>query len=196
MTRSGKKTFMKKILFTILMFIFPALLYAAMSDSKAATEAFKIWGVRSHIAAERTWGASNWTRKIGFLSPGCKDDFTVVGSGFNTWDAAFAALPADKGIGDTINGITPLRVDSPAPVSPVPVVSDVVPGLIVRVQILIDGSPIGPPLETGTGALPWSVQVQWDTTTVSDGPHILCAQVFHPDGSYGRMPAVMLMVKR
>ncbi len=163
----------------------PVILFAAMSDSKAATEAFRIWGKASHISKERTWGASNWTQSIGYLSPGCGEPFTVIGSGANTWDAAFAALPADKGIEVMVlSGISDLAVDSGA-----------MPPLITAFQFKIDGVPVANQV-TVTVPVPWKLSTQWDSRTVPDGLHVLCAAFTDAEGNTGITHARMVQVKQ
>lgn len=183
-------------------FAVPAILFAAMSDSKAATEAFKIWGIASWKGTAQSFIQTNATKRIGYLSPGCQTDITVVGQGSNTWDAAFASLPLDKGIGGTFGGQATLQVQSPGVDAPPAISSDPTPGIVTSVQVLIDNAPLGAPVATGqTGSTldtrtPWMISIPWDTTRYPDGFHVMCAQLIHPDGSYARTHASMLIVKQ
>ncbi len=178
----------------------------AMSDSKAVTEARKLWGDAAIVATVRCvrttpqcpYPSSNWTKQIGYASPGCRDAFTIAGSGFNTWDAAFAALPADKGIAGTFSGQTLLVLQSPAipdPPSTI-VISEPIPGIVSGVRVFIDNIPL-PALATGQIVQSaWTVSTPWDTTKWTDGFHVVCAQMIHPDGSYIFTAAKMVIVKQ
>jgi hypothetical protein len=132
----------------------------SMTDSKAMIEARKIWGVTAHIAEERTWADSVWTKQIGYL---LGQEFIVVGSGLNTWDAAFASLPVDKGISGVHKGTIPLYIQA--------AVGTVAP-FVEEVEAFVDGVSIGPRLTIEKTA-PWWVSMNWDTTKVPDGMHEL-----------------------
>lgn len=173
----------------------PSVLLASMANSKAATEAFKIWGIQSYTGTDHPFIASNETKKIGFMSPGCQDEITIVGKGSNTWDAAFASLPADKGIGATVRGQYEFTIQMPGTTTPPAVVSIPVPGVTTSIQVLIDNVPLNTPVPTGA-AEPWTVTIPWDTTKNTDGPHVACVLAFHADGSFQRSPATMLLVKQ
>ncbi len=184
---------MKKRLFVaVLMLITPAFLWAAMSDSKAATEAFKIWGSRSWKGTGQSFVQTSADKMIGFLSPGCQQDITIVGKGSNTWDAAFASLPADKGVGGTFSGTTLLTIQSPLNAIGPP------EGIVSSVQVMLDNVPLGTPLLTGNTdtIASWGVTFTWDTTQVPDGNHVMCVRQIHPDGSYAKSRATMMIVKQ
>lgn len=172
------------------------VLWAAMTDSTAAAQVFKLWGSAGAIAMKpRVRSDSNWTRQIGFLSPGCQTDFTVVGEGFNTWDAAFAAMPTDKGIGGTFGGMITLSLQSSSLIPPVPPAADPVFAVIASFQWILDGKPLGS-VQVVTQPAPPMLLTPWDTTTVTNGFHVLCAQLKHTDGSFGLSHATLLIVKQ
>jgi hypothetical protein len=172
---------------------------ASMSDSKAMTTAQQFWGAAARIAKVRKFGDSNWTTQVGFDSPGCADDFTKVGTGFNTWDDAYSKIAPGTQVGGTYSGVATLQVNSPIPPPPppVPVISEPVPGIVVTVQVVIDNQP-GPVANTGQTdtQTPWSIMIPWDTTALPDGFHVMCAYLIHPDRSYSRSHATMLIVKQ
>ncbi len=183
--------------FVILLVAGPAILLGSMSNSKAATEAFKIWGSAAITATEHPFTATNETKMIGFLSPGCQSERTYVGIGNNTWDAAFAAMPADKGIGGTYSGKVTLHIESPEALGPPPpIITDNVAGIVTSVRILIDDIAL-PSVDTGqTVPGRWAVSQEWDTTTWTEGFHVMCAELTHPDGNLTLMRASMLIVKQ
>lgn len=187
-------SFLASLLFMI--FVAPIFLYAAISDSKAITEAHKIWGDFSRVAQARTWGDTNWTKQVGYISPGCESDFTIVGSGNNTWDAAFASLPADKGVTGTYKGILDFKVESPGVSVPPAISTQNIQGIVTAVQVSVDGKLIIPPSPTGAPELTnWAVNVIWDSTKVPDGFHVVCNLYIHADLSITRGAARMLTVK-
>src|SRR5207302_6610812 len=76
----------------LLLIVFPAL--AALSEPAAMKKARETWGAVAMIGSERDPFQSTWTRKVGYKSPGCVKDFTVVGKGPNIFDAAFTDADA------------------------------------------------------------------------------------------------------
>lgn len=172
------------------------IIFQAMSDSQAAVAAHNIWGDKSVIAfSPRGWTDVQWSKDVGFASPGCKENFTVVGHGYNTWEAAFAAAPAGNGITGPVKGIHTLKADSPGITTPAPLSSEPVPGVVTGIQFIVDGQPLGAKLVTN-GVLPWHVQIDWDTTKVADGIHSVCAQLTRADGSSVLTRGAAIMVKQ
>jgi hypothetical protein len=114
--------------------------------------------------------ASNWMRDVGYASPKCVNEFTVTGSAFNTWTAAFAASDAANiaAAGPfkatvTIN----ITVYSPTP--------------ITAVNGFIDGVQVGsqtPPANTLNTVISFPV----DTTTLTNDFHAFCAQANNAQG--------------
>lgn len=146
-------------------------LLGAMSDAKAALEVFKLWGSGGFIGVKpRVRLDSNWTRQIGFLTPGCEDPYRVVGEGFNTWDAAFASLPADKGIQGTFSGMRSVLIDVNTNNMTVP----------ASLQVMIDGMPYGTPVII-TSQMPVSQMV--DTRLMTDGFHVVCGLLSYVDAT-------------
>lgn len=177
-------------------FASPLTTLAAMSDSAALKKARDTWGAFGMIGTERDIVQSNWTRFVGFKSAGCKDDLTRVGVGNNTWDAAYTAMPADKGIGATVKGTATLKVDSPGVAGPpTPVIVEPAPGVIISVQIMIDNKLVGTAFPQGTPTV-WTASIPWDTTTVPNGFHVMCAMLIHGDGSLARTHATLLNVNQ
>jgi hypothetical protein len=176
---------MRLIYALVLSCLMTTLLYGAMSDSKAATEAFKLWGPISYIGHGRQWGDSNWTKQIGFLSPGCREEVTILGKGYNTWDAAFAALPVDKGITGPFAGKASLQLYAPV---------DYESGVITGVQWFVNNVQTGPLFEITTAGPVWVIY-NWDISTVSDGLYVVCAAMFHIDCNYGMSNASLVRIK-
>lgn len=174
----------------------PAILFGAMNKSKAITEAHKLWGDWSRVDNGISWGETFDTYRIGFNSPGCGNVTSrAVGEGVGSWDAAFAAMPADKGISATVTGVVAFRettlgtfpVVSTGPVvgtvePPGNIVSqDPVAGLLTAAQLVIDGKLYGTQLPI-VGA-PWTVDLPVDSKLMSNGPHVVCTKLAHMDGS-------------
>lgn len=189
-----KRTF---VLIAVALFVCRILLFAAMSDDKASTEANKIWGVQKFLMKVRPTklGSSNWTYRIGYQSPGCDGEFTVLGEGFNSWDAAFAVLPADKGIDGPFAGMRTLHANTPAPPESAGTHTQI-PGATTATsfQYIIDGQPYGPRLTVTpdtTVPVGWNADLALDTTTLTNGLHLLCGAIYHTDGAmaltHGRM---------
>lgn len=156
-----------------------------MTDLKARSEAFKLWGVHSYISQEWKWSEFDWIKKIGFLSPGCKDEFTVLGSGKETWDAAFEALPVNRGISGPFAIQALLQLYAP---------QEVESGLITGVQWYADNVAISPLITIDPTQSPWIIHT-WDIPTVPDGLHIVCAKMIHADGNYRMSNAILVSIK-
>lgn len=151
--------------------LLPVVLLGAMSDAKAALEVNKLWGASGFIALKpRVRADSNWTRQVGFLSPGCETPYRVVGEGFNTWDAAFAAMPADKGIQGTYSGLRTIRVDVNTENMTAP----------ASLQVMIDGQPYQTPILVQTGQ---PVDLMFDSSQYADGFHVLCGILSYVDAT-------------
>ncbi len=166
----------------LLFYVMP--LYAAMSDSKAMTTAHNYWGSAAMIAKVRTYGDSNWTAEVGFASPGCSVPFSVVGSGPNTWDAAFASIPLGTEIGARLSGVVPFMFQT----------GEVI-GEVASFQFKLDNVKIGPPL-VAPHAAPWEATLSFDTSTVPDGFHVICGTTTRPDGGTSESHAAMIVVKQ
>jgi hypothetical protein len=164
-----------KLLFILLSLTIP--LYAAMSDASALKAAKIRWGSVAMIGQKRDMMQSNWTKLVGYASPMCVAEFTAVGSGFNTWDAAFAdADMHPPKVGGPYKGHVSITLNAYDAVA------------ISTVQVYIDGQapmavktfPPSPP--TQVAAVSWD----FDTTTIADGFHVLCAQGTNPAGLIGK----------
>jgi hypothetical protein len=188
---------MRKVIGLIL--LFPILAWAAMSDSKAATEAHKLWGDQSVTARIHPWLKTSETKQIGYLSPGCRTDPTFVGEGINTWDAAFAALPPNKGITGMYSGKVVLHAETPAPAGDTGTHTEIAGALTASaIQFLVDNKHAGEltSLDYNPDRTGWSVNVAWDSSTVPDGQHVLCAILLHSDGAQSPTDATMVVVKQ
>jgi hypothetical protein len=189
---------MRKILIGLcLVSLLPIVVLGAMSDAKAALEVYRLWGPQGFIALKpRVRADSNWTRQIGFLSPGCEKPFTVVGEGFNTWDAAFAALPLDKGIQGMYSGLTTLRINVDTAHMSTP----------ARVQVVIDGMPYGDPIPVPASGLGDTIpnnhmDIMFDSRAYADGYHVLCGLLSYVDATAAKVLvtnqlATMFVVKQ
>lgn len=169
--------------------------YAALSDAQAVSLARSIWGDSAQVSKTRVFGDTNWTFSVGFKSPGCATDFTVLGSALNDWDSAFALVPNNTSP-PPFSGQAVLQVQSggspPAPLT-------VFQAFVTTFQFLLDGKPLGVPL--AVPALvnptdPWSLTSPWDTTLVPDGFHVLCGQWQDASGNIGPVHATMVVVKQ
>ena len=177
-------------------------LWANMSKTKAILEAHKIWGPFSHVQQGLSWGDGNDTFDIGFNSKGCAVDFTIMGTGVNSWDAAFAALPPGKGISPTpITGMMTFNL-STAELVTEPATATVVPGAYAAtsVQFLLDGQPYGSrvPITVDNTTTPPTISAPSviDTTMTPDGMHVICAQLFHVDLAQANTHAEILIFKQ
>lgn len=197
----------------LISWIAPLIIQAAMSKSKAYTEAHKIWGDFAHIQSGISWGETYDTYKIGFNAPGCDVKtnpvpFKPVGTGVNGWDPAFAAMPPNKGITLLVSGVLDFTIQSPAPEPPFPpppspspgtvipantfLSTDGIFGTIVGAELWIDGKSFGgTQVITGT---PWSATFRIDTKTYSNGPHVACALVTRADNGFNYTTPAMFMV--
>jgi hypothetical protein len=158
-------------------FWYMALMWLSLSDPSALKMAKTLWGQVAMIGQRRDMTQSNWTKLVGYISPGCVNDFTVVGSGFNTWDAAFADAQLHPVMADgPYRGHITVTINVADPVS------------ISTVQTTIDTNP---PLTVATfPPNPPTVQtaIKWDfdTSLLVDGTHVLCAQVANSANLVGR----------
>ena len=157
----------------------------AMTDAKAASTAFSIWGPLARVAKVRSGKSAQWVRQIGFQSPGCREEFTVLATHPTSWDSAFALVPADKGIQGSYGGQSVLKLSAVAP-------GDIT-GVVVSVQAFIDGKPFASPVMVSTP--PWDISLPFDTTQFSNGLHVVCARAVHPDGSYSMTHAILIGVQ-
>lgn len=172
--------------FFVLGLVFVVPLYAAMSDPAALNLVRSLWGDQASIATFRDQTASNWTRQIGVKSTNCKQKFTVLGSGFNTWDAAFADAtanpPAIKGPFKANIVITAAGVSSGNPVAALTQWID-----DIKVSTMI----FDPPAQSVSAPL------NIDTRILSPGVHVICGQSLDATGAtVGTSPAFLFRVER
>lgn len=186
-----KNPFAVLVVIAALLVIAPLILMASMSDSKAVTTAKSYWGPAAMVAKFRKFGDANWSTQVGFASPGCRDPFQVEGAGFDTWDDAFAKVSG--GPIQPSSGIVNIDIEAPAVQDPTS--SAYIPGIVDKVQILIDGQPSGPVIRAGDTPT-WHAKMAWDSSTVADGYHTICAALYHPDGSFSLFPATMVQIRQ
>lgn len=157
-------------------------LYAAMSDATALKQAKMIFGNQAAIETVRDILASNWTKQIGVKSIGCANDFTAFGTGFNTWDAAFAdwaVHPAS--ISGPFKGTVNFKAtawDNNA---------------VTKFDFIIDSGPLNSTISL-TPAQSWSVSVPVSTTLLTTGVHVVCAYAQDAAGLVGRSAARLFSV--
>lgn len=186
-----------QLILVLIVLVFVGTALGAMSKSKAITEAHKIWGNNSWVGNSIAWGQSTDTYQIGYTSPGCLNNPTIVGSARDSWDAAFAALPTNKGITGTYTGLHDLVSETPPPSDTSNEVNRAsAPGMIVKVQFVIDGNNFMAPVDVVYApVIGWTAKITWDTKTASNGNHYVCSLLIHPDGSWQTTPAGMVIVQ-
>lgn len=163
----------------ILLGSFP--LFAALSDAAALNKARQLWGPLATISSIRNATASNWTKLVGIETKGCADAFTIIGTGFNTWDAAFdnAAL-YQPGIAGPFNGTITLQMYAWDMVG------------IARFNFIVDGIHLP---DISQPAAPQMVATKtFDTTTLTTGVHVLCGEAHDSWANRTRSPAYLFRV--
>ncbi len=156
--------------------------WAALSDTSAIKAAKARWGAVAMIGQTRCavessqCSATYWLKKVGFFAPRCVNDFSVVGKGLNTWDAALADADAHPAI---VNGPY-------AGMLTIQVGAYDVAG-VTSLELFIDGNPAqiiypSPILPSYTGS--WNV----DTTTLTTNEfHVVCAEGTNSAGLTGKL---------
>ncbi len=152
-------------------------LYAAMSLAGAKAKAVSLWGPAGMIGDEQYSTANDYTRQVGVHSGGCARTFTVLGSGFSTWDAAFADYGARLAtgkvlIGGPLKGIVLLKVEAWDDVG------------VAGFQYFVDSKPWGPELVLPV-APRWNSTTGLDTSQLANGFHVLCSQARDEQGNIG-----------
>lgn len=171
---------LSKIAGLLLAIALPA--WAAMTDPAAIKLARTTWGSQAMIGTARDITASNWTRLVGFRSGGCQQSFTAVGTGFNTWDAAFADAAAH-----------PFPVKGPFR-GTVTIMAQIWDNVAVTgAQFFID-SVARPQLLPPTISPYFIAQEDIDLSTTAPGLHVLCVRAWDADNSQGRSHAFLFMV--
>lgn len=156
-------------------------LYAALSDSAALSKARQMWGPLATISSIRNSNASNWTRQVGIESTNCQTPFTVFGSGFNTWDAAFAdAALRPIPMSGPFKGTVQLQMDAWDDVG------------VTRFRFYIDG--VQQPELTQPSKPQMTATQNFDTRTIANGIHVLCARAFDAGSNFGASRAFLFRV--
>ena len=157
-------------------------LVAAMSDSSALKNAKALWGPLAMIASIRDTTASNWTRLIGLKTNTCASTFTILGSGFNTWDAAF---------NDYMANVPPIAGPYAQNLTLVRQAWDNV--AVTGAQFYVDDSAVGPSnIPAPQQAITWSTVL--NTTTVLNGLHVVCFQAWDAAGNFALTEAQLFRV--
>lgn len=165
---------MKRIWFVLLASLIAALpLYAAMSDAGALKQARLLFGPQAEISTIRDLNASNWTKQIGVKSVGCYQPFTVLGSGFNTWDAAFADYALHPApIGGPFKGTIDFKSTAWDNVA------------VTKFDLIIDSEQLHA-IVTNPPAQQWDVSIHVNTTLLANGMHVVCKRAEDAAGNVG-----------
>ncbi len=170
----------------LLLLVVVSPLWASLSDSGALSKAKGLFGPTAVIRKVRQFGDSNWTTEVGFASRGCRNDPTIMGRGFNTWDDAFAHIQAVL-LTPTISGVKVLHAEYSTDPNDDPLMA-----ATTGIQWLMDGANLGNVVPIGP--VPWMSDMSWDTSTVTNGFHAICASMIHGDGSRAPTHAEMVNV--
>lgn len=178
---------MKKFI-VILLALWALPLYAAMSDANAMKNARMRWGDIAAIGTVRCQKerpgctATNWTKQVGISSLNCTNAFTVLGSGFNTWDAAFADADAHPApIAGPLKGTVNFRAKA---------FDDVA---VVKLDFIIDSTPLNAAIQNAPGPQ-WDISFPINTTLLAPGMHAVCATASDAAGNTGRSGALLFTV--
>ena len=148
-------------------------LHAAMSDAQALKQARLLFGSQAEIATIRDVNAQNWTKQIGVKSVGCYQPFTVLGSGFNTWDAAFADYALHPvAMGGPFKGTVTFKSTAWDNVA------------VTKFDLIIDSERLNA-VVTLPPAPQWDVSVPVITTLLSSGLHVVCKRAEDAAGNVG-----------
>jgi hypothetical protein len=170
---------MRQVMIVLLLWVVLVALLSAQDliDPDAYLQAYNRWGQVARVGEARGEQDTYWTKQVGYHSPGCVNDFTVIGAGVDgTWRSAFANADA-----------SPAKVWGPYAGN----VSVVLVGFssnstLAGMTVYVDGVTAGvqeyaPPVEVGTGTF------VVDTTMLTSDYHVVCASV--TNGSLvGRTP--------
>ena len=165
---------MYSLLITLLL-----LLQATMDDPAALARATSLWGNIGHVGHDRGAFDTYWEKRVGYISTGCQQDFTVLGHAPNTWDDAFRTvtiMPAGP-----YSGIITVKAHAFDDTG------------VVAVQFRLDGIALGaeviaPLTQTIFGMTQMQVfdaQLIWNSAQVTNGVHNLCATARDAAGNVG-----------
>lgn len=168
---------MAKIIALILVLLMANPAFGAMSDSDALLMALSVFGPAAMIGQVRNTTDAYWTKQVGIASPQCRQPFTILVSGLNTWDDAFTKVVSSPISGPFKSTVTlTLKAWDNAAVS-------TLVGYIDGVQAAA---------MTPSPALPNATSNStFNTATVPDGLHVLCVVATDPSGNMGRSDAYM-----
>jgi len=172
---------MKRALLTaaLIFLSLSSILLAAMSDSKAMNEAKRLFGPMGHIGTDRGPLDTYWTKLVGIRSQHCKEKFKVLGSGLNTWEAAFFQVPADAVKGPFSGAVTLKQsgYDDKA---------------VTSVKFVFDDVITSERVDTPAQFV--KVQMIWDTRSLANGVHVVCTVLEDSDGNVSRTPAWAVLI--
>lgn len=153
----------------------------ALTESQARTQARRLWGVFGTVGRVSIQGTTSWMYQVGFDSPGCYKDFTVLGEAPGNWEAAFAAVKPDAIRGPYSNDVRLISVAADD-------------AGVVAYQWLVDGLPRIPEI-VFPGPLQYVVLNNgFDTRSVPNGLHVVCGIARDAAGNKGKTFAVLVMV--
>ena len=152
-----------------------------MTDSRAMSVARSLWDQVAMIGHARNVFDTYWVKQVGVRSDGCKTDFTLLGSGPNTWDTAFAAVPMNIVKGPYSSTVT-LRSAAWDDIA------------AVSLQFRLDGQPLGTEIANPAPGQLFNASIMWNTATVTNGIHSLCATARDASGNIGRGNAIVIEI--
>ncbi len=151
-------------------------MFFALSDPSALKAAKARWGAAAMIGQKRGILDTYWTKTVGYASPHCTNTFTVVGTGLNTWDAAFVDADAHPAkLNGPYAGMLTIQIGAYDQVG------------VTSLQLFIDGNPAqmihpSPIVPNYTGS--WNVDT---TTLITNEYHVVCAEGVNVAGLMGRL---------
>jgi hypothetical protein len=170
----------------LFLFLLVALAFrsdAAMSESRALADARTLYGLKAGTGHARAYGDTYETKMILVYSPACRETWTALGRGLNTWEAAFAAVPADIVIGP-VSGTVSLEHKAYDNTG------------IVGFQWKLDGVSLGAEIAYSPSLSEVSPVLSWNTASTSNGVHVLCAQARDAAGNVEKSRAILVQTNQ
>ncbi len=141
----------------------------------------RLYGPKAGIARVRSGSDTYWTTQITIYSPGCRDTYTVIGSGVNTWESAFATVSPSVVVGP-LSGTVTIQNAAWDNVG------------LVTYQWKIDNSNLGSTIVYSPAQTSASISTSWNTTSASNAIHVVCAISADAAGNIGRSRATLVQV--
>lgn len=151
-------------------------LFAAMTKAAAQKRALALFGPMGRVS---TFYNPETRQQVGVLSPGCNQEYTVLGEADSDWSKAFEDFAARH-----LSGRVVLNGPYSGTLTITPTISD----NTVAIQIIVDGIPRGSEAPPGN---PISI----DTTKLSIGMHVACTRLRNASGMVGGAPAWLFLVE-